>query len=143
MHLPVKAHYATLAMLALAEKHSSGELLSARSIASEHSIPPQFLGQILQQLRFAALITSTRGANGGFQLSRCPDTISLAEVIASVCTASQREIDCKDSPYSEVVQAVWLHLEQQQLESLGQISLAELVARGNAVDKESVITIKV
>ncbi len=53
MQIPVKAHYAAVAMLALAKRFDDGELVSVKSIATEHQIPSQFLVQILQLLRSA------------------------------------------------------------------------------------------
>ena len=50
MQLPVKAHYAAQAMLALAARHQYSELLAAKTISNDYGIPNQFLGQILQQL---------------------------------------------------------------------------------------------
>ncbi|MGN6547632.1 MAG: RrF2 family transcriptional regulator, partial [Aureliella sp.] len=88
MQLPIKAHYATVAMLALAQNFESGQPVTARAIADDHDIPSQFLVQILQQLRAAGMISSTRGSSGGFRLEREPSTISLADVIEAVCPAS-------------------------------------------------------
>ena len=136
MHLPVKAHYAALAMLALASEHHAGRLMPARQIADHHKIPSQFLGQILQQLRAAGLITSTRGANGGFQLSRLPETISLADIVDSVCPPSRS--GCSElsthSELGEVLTGVWHDLEDAQRERLSQVTLAELLGRCKSAD---------
>lgn len=130
MQLPVKAHYATLAMLAMAEHHDSLETLPARVIAKEQQIPSQFLGQILQQLRAAGLVTSTRGANGGFRLSDSPERISIASILEAVCS---RTTYCTQysgrSPLASVVTEVWSDLERQQHELLEQLSLSDLLGR--------------
>ncbi|QDV26186.1 RrF2 family transcriptional regulator [Aureliella helgolandensis] len=130
MQLPVKAHYATLAMLALAQKYEERELLPARVIAGEHGIPSQFLGQIMQQLRAAGLITSTRGANGGFQLSRMPNQIVVAEIVEAVCGASSTS-GCGEttSELSSVVLEIWEDLDRQVLAALKRVSLGDLLLR--------------
>lgn len=136
MQLPIKAHYATLAMLALADKFANDQLIPARAIAREQGIPGQFLGQILQQLRGNALIVSTRGSNGGFRLARRPADISIAEIIDSVYpwSASVVADASETSALSVAVLNVWRDLNQQQRELLEGVSLADLLRR---VEKSS------
>ncbi len=129
MQLPVKAHYATLAILALAEKYDSREVLPARAIALEHGIPSQFLTQILQQLRAAGLITSTRGSSGGFYLDRAPSSITVGEVVDAVCPAASSYTDQQASPLSQVVNEVWEEVKTQQREVLDRLTISELLAR--------------
>jgi Rrf2 family protein len=81
MNLSAKTEYACLAMLELAKAYDSDEPLQLRLIAAEHGIPARFLVQILLQLKGASLVASTRGAAGGYRLSRPPQEISLADVI--------------------------------------------------------------
>ena len=128
MQFPVKAHYATLAMLALASRYDTKELQSARNIASEHGIPNQFLGQILQQLRTAGLIHSTRGANGGFSLQRPPQQISVYEIIEAVCPFSIGGTETEEkSVFGPVVQQVWEDLRGSQQRFLANLTLSELL----------------
>ncbi len=130
MQLPVKAHYATLAMLALAERHASLELLPARVIAREQRIPSQFLGQILQQLRAAGLINSTRGASGGFRLSREPAAISMADIVDAVCPLTTSCGQWTDaSRLSSAIQGVWQELEQHQRRFFERMTLDDLLRR--------------
>lgn len=130
MQLPIKAHYATLAMLAMASRYHASEPLQARVIAQQHNIPSQFLGQILQQLRTAGLINSTRGANGGFRLSKPPHEISVAWIVESVCSSGSSELtESLEDPLSCVVSNVWQELNQLQLQFLEQLTLADLAQR--------------
>ncbi|MFK7735568.1 MAG: Rrf2 family transcriptional regulator [Pirellulaceae bacterium] len=130
---PIKAHYAMQAMLALAEKHEDREPLPARQIARDQQIPSQFLTQILQLLRTAHLVSSTRGANGGFLLERSPDNVTLAEVVDAVCPSTQRDacVEQGESPgkLSHVMNEVWLELEQQQRAVMESLTLSELLTR--------------
>src|SRR5882757_8025707 len=81
MKLSAKTEYACLAMLQMAREYGNPEPLQIRRIADEQGIPSRFLVQILLQLKGAALVASTRGAAGGYRLSRPPGEISIAEVI--------------------------------------------------------------
>jgi Rrf2 family protein len=129
MQLPVKAHYATLAMLAMAQRYHANEPLQARVIARQHDIPSQFLGQILQQLRTVGVITSTRGSNGGFRLSRPPEEISIASIVEAVCSTGSSEFEASDDPLVEVVTGVWRELNDLQMQFLEKLTLSALVQR--------------
>ena len=53
-------------------------------IAQAQEIPPNFLENILADLRNAGLVASQRGAEGGYWLARPAGEISLADVIRAV-----------------------------------------------------------
>ena len=84
MKLSAKTEYGCLAMLHLAEQHPLGEPVQIRKMAGEHDIPQRFLVQILLELKRAGLVTSTRGAAGGYRLARQPEDISLGDVITAL-----------------------------------------------------------
>lgn len=131
MQLPIKAHYATLAMLALSEKYASRDVLPARAIAVEQGIPNQFLTQILQQLRAAGLIASTRGSSGGFYLEHAPCRITVGEVVDAVCPPSSTPSDAGASPLSQIVSEVWDEVKTRQRDVLDRITMADLIARSH------------
>jgi len=58
--------------------------VSVVAIGARQGIPPRYLEQIFQKLRRAGLVTSKRGPGGGYQLSRSPETISLADIVYAV-----------------------------------------------------------
>lgn len=132
MQLPIKAHYATVAMLALAQNYESGQPVTARTVADDHDIPPQFLVQILQQLRAAGMISSTRGSSGGFRLEREPSAISVADVVEAVCPGSQASAPRSSSPLGQVVQEVWTELSLIERQHLQELKLSELCQRAES-----------
>lgn len=128
MQIPVKAHYAAIAMLALAARYRDGELVSARSVSAEHAVPNQFLVQILQQLRSAGLICSSRGSSGGFKLQRAPATITLAEIVDAVCSPQSTSTTGNgSSDLNRVMSKVWDEVIQQQRTQLEQRTLQALL----------------
>ena len=129
MQLPIKAHYATVAMLALAQSFDRGRLLTVRAIADEHNVPAQFLVQILQQLRAAGMITSTRGSNGGFRLERAPSTITLADIIDAVCPPTTNCSSESGSPLCSIARDVWNELSELQHQHLSRLTLSTLCER--------------
>ena len=128
MQIPVKAHYAAIAMLALAARYREGELVSARTVSADHNVPNQFLVQILQQLRAAGLVCSSRGSSGGFKLQRNPESITLAEIVDAVCSPqipSNTEGDA--SNLNQVMSQVWDDVIRQQRNQLEQRTLQTLL----------------
>lgn len=130
MNLSAKTEYACLAMLELAQHHASGEPVQLRLIAERHGIPAQFLVQILQQLKRAGLVNSTRGASGGYQLAQSPQEVTLADLLevvegASDCTSSATNA----SPLAPVLLEVCAELTAIQRQRLEAITLADLLDR--------------
>ncbi len=133
MQLPVKVHYATLALLAMANVHRSGQRIGAKAIAQQHGIPAQFLIQILQQLRASGLIHGLRGSQGGFRLARDPASITLLDVVDAICPAdNQPDASSEADPLAAAAREVWCELASQQRRLLESRTLAQLVERSQS-----------
>jgi len=130
MNLSAKTEYACLAMLELAQHHAVGEPVQVRRIVERHGIPSSFLVQIFQELKRAGLITSSRGASGGYRLARSPEEISLAEVL-DIVEGNTATTSCaaKDSPLAPVLLDVCRELYALLRERLENITLAQLLER--------------
>jgi Rrf2 family protein len=130
MKLSAKTEYACLAMLQMARDYDTGDPVQIRRIADEQGIPSRFLVQILLQLKGASLVSSTRGASGGYRLARPPREISLAEVI-EVMEGDERPATNAGKP-TPLVGAL-LHLCRElgdtQRDRLEDTSLSDLVDR--------------
>ena len=84
MKISAKAEYACLAVLALARQNPDDPPVRIREISEAHGIPERYLVQILLQLKGAGLVTSTRGASGGYRLARPASAISLGQVLNAI-----------------------------------------------------------
>ncbi|QDU95723.1 RrF2 family transcriptional regulator [Lignipirellula cremea] len=138
MHISAKTEYACLAILELAARYDDPEPATLRSIAERHGAPSRFLVQILLQLKSAGLVASTRGAAGGYRLSRAPAKISLGEVMAAV-DGSGAEVTSNtevDSPISRTLMRAWTEVHEMERAALAAISFADLAeeARGEAAN---------
>lgn len=119
-------------MLELAARYETGEPIRIRTIADEHDIPSRFLVQILLQLKGAGLVSSTRGAAGGYQLVVAPDQVSLGDVMAVIDgppDAGLTSSAAADSTAAKVLMNVWREVAAQEHEILSRITFAELVRR--------------
>ena len=119
-------------MLELALHYPTGQPVQLRRIAGSHGIPARFLVQILQQLKAAGLITSVRGASGGYRLAKPPGETSLGEVIALIEGPNFHGVTggTDSTPVSRVLLHKWQELaraETQLLESTTFAGLAEQV----------------
>ena len=81
MHIPAKVDYGMRALLTLTELGASA---TAESLAEAQGLPAKFLGAILNDLRRAGIVTSQRGAEGGYRLAHPPGAIAVADVMRAL-----------------------------------------------------------
>jgi Rrf2 family protein len=79
-----KLEYAMRAMIELAVRRESGELVPAREIAEAQQIPLRFLEQQLGALHKAGLVQSFRGAGGGCRIAKDPAEIRVADIADAI-----------------------------------------------------------
>lgn len=133
MRVSAKVDYALRAMLELA---AAGTLVKGEQLATAQSIPRKFLESILVQLRHEELVASQRGVDGGYQLGRPAEEISVADVIRAVegPIATVRGTRPEDVEYlgsASALQPLWLELRSAMRDVLEQTTLADLVARSS------------
>jgi Rrf2 family protein len=84
MELSCKVDYACIALLELATRHKLGKPTSVSEIAISQHIPIRYLDQVMAMLRRSGLITSQRGAKGGYYLAREPWQIKLTDIVVAL-----------------------------------------------------------
>jgi Rrf2 family protein len=77
-----KTEYALIAVCHLARV--GRQVVSARDIAEEHSVPLPLLMNVLKRLNRMGLVNSVRGARGGYVLAVPAREITLAGLIGAV-----------------------------------------------------------
>lgn len=80
MKVSSRSRYAMLTVLDLALHREVG-VSKVHEIARRQVIPQKFLEQILLVLKSGGIVTSRRGAKGGYQLAKLPADISVADVL--------------------------------------------------------------
>lgn len=133
MHVSAKTEYACIAMLELAASFTAGEPVQLRRIAKSHGIPSRFLVQILLQLKNAGLVSSTRGAAGGYRLARNPADISMLDVVEAI-EGGDTSLTSNTSPPSiaaEILIETWSIAADRQREVLRATNFAELAERAS------------
>ncbi len=76
--------YALRAVVYLATEHAAANRMNSEQIAKATSVPQAYLSKVLKQLAHGEIITSARGAKGGFAIARPPAQISILEIVNAV-----------------------------------------------------------
>ena len=92
LSLSKKTDYALIALAYLGQvrgEHSphatsESDAVSARKIADKHSLPLPLLMNLLKDLVRARIVTSVRGATGGYRLAVDPADVSLLDVVQAI-----------------------------------------------------------
>ena len=134
MQVTAKAEYALRAATVLA---SSGPgPVKSEAIASAEDIPLRFLHNILAALTRAGILSSLRGADGGYELTREAATITVADVIRAV-EGPFAAGGGPDAPPAaagaprggcDALRAVWAALRANERAILESVTLADLAA---------------
>ncbi|HZQ77340.1 MAG TPA: Rrf2 family transcriptional regulator [Acidimicrobiia bacterium] len=136
MQVTAKAEYAVRAATALASAGPGP--VKSEQIAAAHGIPPRFLHNILGALTRAGILSSLRGADGGYELTRDPARITVADVIRAVegpfaagggpdpAGAPSGADDPRAEP--DALRAVWALLRANERAVLEAVTLADLTA---------------
>jgi FeS assembly SUF system regulator len=74
--------YATVLMVRLA--HEPARCFSAAQLGEELRVPLPTVAKLLKRLLQAQLLTSIRGAGGGYTLAHAPHSISVADVVRAI-----------------------------------------------------------
>lgn len=124
--LKAKTKYAIIAMIELFV--NKDQCISSNNISRKYNIPLKFLEQILNDLKNAKLILSTRGANGGYQIHKAH--ISLKDIFYAIneqinITNCQNEQNCANNQKCNSHDIFYL-LQKKMSDHIYSISLAEI-----------------
>jgi Rrf2 family protein len=125
-----RCEYGLRAMIYLA-RAARDEPVPLTEIAHREDMPTAFLERILASLREGGLLASTRGASGGYRLTRPARAISVGDIVTAIegplslvgCLPDEGGCARAGSCAS---QRVWRRLDDAISCALGDISLDEL-----------------
>jgi Rrf2 family protein len=128
------AEYGLICSLNLARRFGDGPT-AGRDIATQERLPIDYVEQILIRMRRAGIVTSTRGARGGYVLARAPEEISVRGVILASELATF-DLHCVSHPVGEArcseagscsIRPVWQLLQQRIDDVLESVHLSDLL----------------
>ena len=130
MRLSHLADYAVVLMTAAARRPASARL-SATELSAETGVPLPTAQKLMGQLAGRGLLTSMRGAGGGFALARPAQEISLADIVEAVegpiamAACSDGKFDCALDAHCRVKPHMGI-VGHAVRGALGAVSLTEL-----------------
>ncbi|SEJ06216.1 transcriptional regulator, BadM/Rrf2 family [Propionispira arboris] len=134
MKLSTKGRYGVIAMYELALHYGEGPI-SLKTIAAKQDISEHYLEQLICTLRNAGFVTSMRGAQGGYLLTKNPAEITVGDII-TVMEGPIALVDClltdiTDNQYCNkaercVTRGVWAKVCDSISSVLNSITLADL-----------------
>jgi Rrf2 family protein len=129
-----KGEYGVRLMAQLARHHGLGPA-SLTEIAEQEDLPRAYLEQLVISLRDADLVHSTRGAHGGYELTRAPEQIQMSEVLRAlegpiapmICATDDTDhMTCARTGFC-TVNFMWVRVRDAIAGALDSMTLADLV----------------
>lgn len=138
MKISTKGKYGIKAMLDLALQYGKGST-PLKDISERQGISEPYLEQIIATFKKTGLVSSIRGVQGGYQLAKLPQEVSIAEIITVLegpllpFDGAQGMATAEDA----VLEAVWARTRESVNILLGNITLADLVSDVRAVREKN------
>lgn len=132
-----KGEYGVRLMVQLGQRFGTGPA-SLAEIAADEDLPRAYLEQLVMGLRDAGLVASTRGAHGGYQLTRPPADIRMNEVLRALEGPIAPMLCATDDPEHATicdrssrctVNVLWVRVRDAISGALESMTLADLVPR--------------
>ncbi len=134
LHFSTRGEYGVRLMVELARHYGTGPV-SLSEMAEHESLPRPYLEQLVVSLREAGLVLSTRGARGGYELTRPPVAIRMSEVITALEGPIAPMICASDDPHHTEqcqragfcnVEQLWQRVRDAIVSALDSMTLEEL-----------------
>ena len=131
MRLSTRARYGTRLMLELALNFDKGTIF-LKDIAKKEEISEKYLSHLVIPLKASGLISSSRGAHGGYKLAKSPSQITLKEIVQTL----EGEISCVECVKNPSVcprvskcatRGIWEKLDEKISDELSSVTLEDLM----------------
>ena len=146
MKLSTKGRYGLRALIDLA-LYSEEEPVSIQSIAKRQNLSESYLEQLVRKMRTAGLVSSVRGAGGGYQLSRPADEISVGDVLRALegnldevsCNANTEGCEGADLC---VTKYVWARINESITHTVDSISIEQLLEESRKIRNKGQVCVQ-
>jgi Rrf2 family protein len=127
--MPILSRKGLLAIAAVVDValQTDGRLISAKTLAKRHGLPPRHLEAVLQSLVRSGILKGIRGPHGGYRLAAQPHGVTVSDIIR----AAGKDDAAEKKPTSELIATVVLPVlsaaEKECGQALSRISLNDMV----------------
>ena len=138
MRITQESDYALRIITALAERN---DLIDAKSLSEQTQVTQRFTLKILHKLVQAELVSSHKGAKGGYVLKRAPEDITLKDVIELIdgpigisrCLASEETCSLNRDKTACEFHRIFDKISLEVSMKLHGITIADVLARNYTV----------
>lgn len=140
MKLSTKCRYGLRALIHVAREYGN-RAVKRKEISALEGISEGYLENLLVNAKAAGLVSTTRGANGGYKLSHPPEEIRVLDIV-EVLEGEVAPVDCLinhsycDRVEECVTQKIWSRVKEAVEEILGETTLKDLVEDIDRLDKK-------
>jgi len=105
--------------------------MRVETLASQHSIPANYLVQLLIDLKAQGIVRSHRGKEGGYLLARPPAEITLGDIMRAVhgSVFDTPALEDKDCPPE--LREAWRRLQLAVEEAASAVTFQQLIDQGS------------
>ena len=132
MKISTKGRYALRMLLDLAEHQNCG-FIALKDIAERQNISKKYLEQIIPLFNKSGILKTTRGSQGGYQLSKTPDKYTVGNILrltegslSPITCLEQDPIGCERSSQCSML-PIWQGLSRVINEYLDNITLQDIL----------------
>lgn len=134
MKISTKGRYGLRAVIDIAI-HGENEPVSLSDIAIRQDISISYLEQLIAKLKKAHIVTSVRGARGGYSLAAPMDKISVGDILRALegdlspvnCSeVTENGTPCKDSGQC-ITKLVWRRISDSINNAIDDLMLSDLL----------------
>ena len=140
MKLSTKGRYGLRALIDLAQ-YGEKEAVSIQSISARQQISDSYLEQLVRKLKKAGLVTSLRGAQGGYRLAKPAEEISVGDVLRAL-EGSIEAVSCQEGENPScvgkdlcVARYVWQKVNKSIQETVDSIMISKLVEESRRIQE--------
>ena len=141
MKLSTRSRYGLRAMMVLAMSQSEDPMMT-KEIAERQNLPATYLEQLMLTLRKSGLVNATRGAKGGYVLSRNSTQMTLAQIVEAL-EGPLDIADCADvpnccqSPDACALKEIFNSANKALFDIFNSVTLAELAERQSNQEQQA------
>ena len=133
MRISTKGIYALEIVVDLAMHCGGGQLEKLKNIADRRTLSAKYLERIVKGLKDAGVISSVRGAYGGYCLAKKAADTNVREVLAAVegelvpVACLTKETDCGIDCDACLTRGVWRRIWEAILETAEQVTVQDII----------------
>ena len=138
MRLSTRARYGTRLMLELALNFEKGTVF-LKDIAKKEEISEKYLSHLVIPLKAGGLISSSRGAHGGYRLAKDPSQITLKDIV-QILEGGISFVECVNNPSvcprvsKCATRGIWEKLDEKISDELSSVTLEDLMKSQKEID---------